>query len=67
MQVKVTIEEIRTIRRTYFVDGVNSLETAAKCAERCAKYQYQPNTYMMQEVPCPPKFRLGEYEIVNFD
>lgn len=67
MQIKVTIEETRTIKRTYFVDGVNSLETAAKCAERCSRHMYQPNTYMCREVPYPPTYKIDGYEIVNPD
>jgi hypothetical protein len=67
MDVKVTIKEVRVIERTYFVNGVNSLENAAKCAERCATHQYQPNTYLYREVPRRPTYQIDKYEVVNSD
>ena len=63
MKVRVQIIETKKIVRTYEVDGVNSLEAAAKCAERCARRQFQPNTYMRQEVPYAPT--IGSYEVVS--
>lgn len=65
MKVNVVIEEVRVIKRTYCVEGVNSLEMAAKCAERCLKRQFQPNTYMSREVPYPPNYEISSYEIVD--
>lgn len=65
MKIKVTTKEIRTIERTYYVDGVNTLEAAAKCAERCYNNQYQPNTWLWQEVPHTPQLKIEEYEIVE--
>lgn len=65
MRVRVTITETKTIERTYEIDGVNSLETAAKCAERCAKRQYQPNAYLYREIPQAPQYNVTGYEVVN--
>ena len=65
MKVRVTIQEVKIIERTYEVDGVNTLETAKKCAERCARKQFQPNTYMMREVPKPPTYQTTVCEIVE--
>ena len=65
MKVRVQIIETRQIMRTYEVDGVNSLDTAKKCAYRCANHQYQPNTYMMREVPFSPTYSTGAYEIIE--
>ena len=65
MKIRVTIQETRVIDRVYEVSGVNSLDAAAKCAERCAKHQFQPNTYLRQEVPHTPTHRLEKYEIVE--
>ena len=67
MDVRVTIVETKTIKRTYMVHGVNSLDAAAKCAERCRKHQYQPNAYMFREVPQPPIYKIDSYEVVNPD
>lgn len=65
MKVRVQIVETRQIVRTYEVDGVNSLESAAKCADRCARHMFQPNTYMMREVPQSPTYSIGAYEVVE--
>ena len=65
MKVRVTIVETRSIYRTYEVDGVNSLEVAEKCAYRCANHEFQPNTYMMREVPHRPQFSTGAMEVVE--
>ena len=65
MDVRVTITETKTIERTYYVKGVNSLETAAKCAERCAARHYQPNTYMWREVPRRPTYKIDSFEVVD--
>ena len=65
MDVRVTIVETKTIERTYYVSGVNSLEAAGKCAERCAGRRFQPNTYMWREVPKPPTYHLEKYEVVE--
>ena len=65
MKVRVTIVETREIYRTYEVEGVNDLETARKCAERRARKQFQPNAYMMREVPYPPTYRFDAMEIVE--
>lgn len=67
MDIKVTITEIKEVQRTYFVKGVNSLQTAEKCAYRCAGRDFQPNTYLYREVPCRPYYRTNGYEIVNSD
>jgi len=65
MKVRVKIIETKTIERTYEIDGVNSLDMAKKCAERCYFHQFQPNTYMMREVPQSPRFSFGSCEIVE--
>jgi len=65
MKIRVQIIETRQIVRTYEVDGVNSLEAAAKCAERCATRKFQPNTYLYREVPRPPTYSIGSCEVVN--
>ncbi len=65
MKVLVKVIETRIIERTYEVDGVNTLENAAKCAERCYSKQFQPNTYMRQEIPYPPSVSIGSYEIIE--
>ena len=65
MKVRVQIIETKKVIRTYEVEGVNSLEMAEKCAYRCAHRQFQPNTYMMQEVPCCPEYSTGSFEIVS--
>lgn len=65
MKVRVQIIETKQVIRTYEVEGVNSLETAKKCAHRCALHQFQPNTYMMREVPCSPTYSIGTYEVVE--
>lgn len=65
MKVRVTIVETKQIYRTYEVDGVNDLETAKRCAYRCATRQYQPNTYKMREVPYPPTYDYGAMEVVE--
>ena len=65
MKIRVQIIETRQVVRTYEVDGVNSLETAAKCAKRCATQKFQPNTYMMREVPCTPQYEIGAFEIIE--
>ena len=66
MKVKVTTEEILTYHRTYYVDGVNSLENAAKCAERCYNHLHQPNTYCCQRIETPTKdFKVTGYEVVE--
>lgn len=67
MKVRVTIEEVKVIKRTYEIDGVNTLEAAKKCALRCANKQFQPNAWLYREVPCSPTYRLGSYEVVNPD
>lgn len=65
MDVRVTIVETRQVHRTYFVKGVDSLETAEKCAQRCLKHQYQPNTYLWLEVPYSSFYETNNFEIVN--
>lgn len=65
MKVRVTIVETKQVYRTYEVDGVNTLEAAQKCAYRCATHQYQPNTYMMREVPHRPTFKFDAMEVVE--
>lgn len=65
MNVRVTITETYTIDRVYEINGVNSLETAAKCAVRCAKGQYQPNAWLHREIPNSPTYCVEKYEIVN--
>lgn len=65
MKVRVKIVETKIVERTYEVDGVNSLDTAKKCAERCYMRQFQPNTYMMREVPKRPTISFGSCEIVE--
>ena len=65
MKIRVQIIETRQVVRTYEVDGVNSLEMAAKCEERCATRRFQPNTYLYHEVPQPPTYSIGSYEIVS--
>ena len=65
MKIRVQIIETRQIVRTYEVDGVNSLEAAAKCAERCATRKFQPNTYLYREVPQSPAYSIGSCEVVN--
>lgn len=65
MKVRVQIVETRQIVRTYEVDGVNTLEAAAKCAERCARRQFQPNTYLYREVPKKSTYAIGNYEVVE--
>ena len=65
MKVLVTIQETKVIERTYEVNGVNSLEMAAKCADRCAKNLFQPNAYMRREVPLKPTYRLDRYEVIE--
>lgn len=65
MKVRVQIIETRQVVRTYEVDGVNTLEAAAKCADRCAKRQFQPNTYLYREVPMRPTYSIGSYEVIN--
>jgi len=65
MKIRVQLVETKQIIRTYEVDGVNSLEAAQKCAQRCAHRQFQPNTYMMQEVPCAPSYSIGACEIIE--
>ena len=65
MKIRVQIIETRQVVRTYEVDGVNSLEAAAKCAERCATRRFQPNTYLYREVPQPPTYSIGSCEVVN--
>lgn len=66
MKVKVTTEEVLTYYRTYYVDGVSSLENAAKCAERCYNHQHQPNTYCCWAVDKPVKeFKVTGYEVVE--
>ena len=67
MDVRVTIVVTKTIERTYYVKGVNSLDAAAKCAERCATKQFQPNAYLWREVPQRPNFKTDSFEIVNLD
>ena len=65
MKVRVTIKEIKTTYKTYEVDGVNSLETAAKCAERAYLHQFQPNAYLYHDVPCPKTHKIDKYEVVD--
>lgn len=65
MKVRVTINETKIVQRTYEVDGVNSLDNAKKCAERCYFKQFQPNTYMMREVPKRPTISFGSCEIIE--
>lgn len=65
MKVRVTIVETKQIYRTYEIDGVNDLETAERCAYRCANHQYQPNAYMMREIPHRPQFNTGSIEVVE--
>ena len=65
MKVRVKIVETRTIERTYEVNGVNSLDMAKKCAERCMMNQYQPNTYMYREVPRRPTYKVDSCEIIE--
>ena len=63
MRVQVTIIETKQIFRTYEVDGVNDLDTAKKCAQRCATHQFQPNTYLVRQVPYAPTYSYGAIEI----
>ena len=65
MKVLVTIQETKIIERVYEVDGVTTLENAAKCAERCAKHLFQPNAYMRQEVPHTPNYAVTKYEVME--
>ena len=65
MKIRVQIIETKKIVRTYEVDGVNSLEMAEKCAYRCATRHFQPNTYMMREVPYRPEYCTGSIEVVE--
>ena len=65
MKVRVTIQEIRVIERVYEVDGVNTLDSAKKCAERCSRRQFQPNTYLYREVPQPPTYSIGSCEVIG--
>ena len=63
MNVLVTIQEVKVIERTYEVQGVNSLETAEKCAYRCMERKFQPNTYLYREVPRRPTYKTASYEV----
>ena len=65
MKIRVKIIKTIEVERTYEVNGVNDLETAKKCALRCATKQFQPNTYMMREVPQPPFYRFDSMEIIE--
>ena len=65
MKVRVTVTETKVIERTYEVDGVNTLEAAAKCAQRCATRKFQPNTYLYREVPQSPTYDVVKYEVVS--
>ena len=65
MKVRVKIIETKTVERTYEVDGVNNIDNAKKCAERCYFKQFQPNTYMMREVPNRPSIAFDAVEIVE--
>ena len=65
MKVRVTVTETKVIERTYEVDGVNTLEAAAKCAQRCATRRFQPNTYLYREVPQSPTYDVVKYEVVS--
>ena len=65
MKVIVTIEQVNVITREYEVDGVNSLEAAAKCAMRCGQSKFQPNAYCRREVPHRPTFKVTNYEVIN--
>ena len=65
MKVRVKIVETKIVERTYEVDGVNSLDNAKKCAERCYMRQFQPHTYKMREIPKRPTISFGSCEIVE--
>lgn len=65
MKVRVVIQETKVIERTYEIDGVNSIDSAKKCAERCYFHQFQPNAYMMREVPRRSTISFGSVEVVN--
>ena len=65
MKIRVTIVETKQTYRTYEIDGVNDIEAAKKCAYRCATHQFQPNAYMMRQVPYPPSYKYDAVEIVD--
>ena len=65
MKVRVTITETQQTFFTYEIDGVNDLETAAKCAQRAYKHEYQPNAYLYHKVPMPKTYKINSYEVVN--
>ena len=65
MKVRVTITETQQTFLTYEIDGVNDFETAAKCAQRAYKREYQPNAYLYRKAPMPRTYTLDKYEIVD--
>ena len=65
MKVRVIVRETQVTEKTYEIDGVNTLETAGKCAMRAATGQFQPNAFLYRVVPYPPTKKIATYEIVE--
>ena len=65
MKVRVTLVKHWSEQFTYEVDGVNSLETAKKCAQRCMNKEFQPNTYLFRRVPHPPYTEVSSMEVLE--
>lgn len=67
MKVNVVVRATQITEYTYEVSGVNSIETAQKCAMRAANRQYQPNAWMSHKVPYPPTLSVHSCEVAEIN
>lgn len=65
MKMRVTIIETHQVFKTYEVEGVGSIETAKKCAEKCYTDYHQSNTRLVREVPQTPTHRFDAIQIIE--
>lgn len=65
MKIQVTIVETRQVFKTYEVEGVDSIEAAKKCAEKCYTDYRHSNTRLVREVPQAPTHRFDAVEVVE--
>lgn len=65
MKMRVTIVETHQVFKTYEVEGVEDIEAAKKCAERCYGNHAQLNTRLVRQVPHSPTHRFDAIEVVE--
>ena len=65
MKVQVTIVETHQVFKTYEVEGVESIEAAKRCAEKCYTDYGHFHARLVREVPRTPTHRFDAIKVVE--